>query len=399
VNPLWLSIALITIFVVMIMALPLLRNRSGSETDTQRADYDVALYKDQLKEIDRDLERGILTDDQADAARTEIQRKLLSTADGLKKRKSTSGTASSSGRGIITAGVISVFVSVGAFATYNHLGSPNLRNLAYADRNIEAEENAQQDNQVEQEMQVLLNKLAERLQKNPDDLEGWLMLGRSLMARRRYNESAAAYKHALDLNPDDPGIAVDYAEAVIFTNQGQVSKPALEVLQKAYTRSRDNPKIRYYIGLQKAQNNDVSGAVQEWINIAALSPADAPWMPTVRQQINAALKESGLDRSSFEPSAEALEIAKTKGIGAGPRIGTSPAAPGPTAEDVQAAQQMSSEDQSKMIRGMVERLANRMKTTPDDIEGWKRLANAYQVLGEDQLAKEALARVTALQNK
>ena len=401
---LWISVALLTVGVLVIIVRPLLKSRDDAGSDTQRADYDVALYKDQLKEVERDLERGLLSDEQADAVRTEIQRKLLNSAADGKAKKSSSVTASS--RSIWAAVAVSLFVAVGGVGLYAYLGQPELRNMAYADRDIAAEEHAQEDERSSQDMQTLLNQLALRLEKNPADIKGWLLLGRSLITRRRYDESAAAYKHAFDLSPNDPDIAVDYAEALIFSNKGQVDTATSDVLKKALTLSPADPKIRYYIGLHKAQNDDTAGALQEWVDIAALSTSDAPWMPTINRQIESALKESGIDPATLKPSAEALEIAKTQGIAGGIAPGAAQgnsqgttAAPGPTAEDVQAAQQMSADDQSEMIRGMVNRLAERLKTEPNDLQGWKRLAQAYQVLGDADKAAEVREKIKALETK
>jgi len=404
VTTLWISVALLTLGVLLIIIRPLLKSRVDTGGDTQRADYDVALYKDQLKEVDRDLERGLLSDEQADAVRTEIQRKLLNSAADGKAKKSAS--ASASGRSIWVAAAVSLFVAVGAVGLYAYLGKPELRDLAYADRDIAAEESARSDQQGEQDMQTLLSQLALRLEKNPSDIKGWLLLGRSLITRRRYDESAAAYKHAHDLSPNDPDIAVDYAEALIFSNKGQVDTTASDILKKALGLSPADPKVRYYIGLHKAQNDDPAGALQEWVDIAALSASDAPWMPTINRQIDAAFKKSGIDPATIKPSAEALEIAKTQGIAGSVAPGaaqgnsqSTTAAPGPTAADVNAARQMSAEDQSEMIRGMVNRLAERLKTEPNDLPGWKRLAQAYQVLGETEKAAEVIKKIQALEAK
>ena len=399
---LWISVAVLTLGVLAIIIRPLLKTRDDASGDTQRADYDVALYKDQLKEVERDLERGLLSAEQADAVRTEIQRKLLnSAADG---KANTSASATASGRNTWAAVAVSLFVAVGAFGVYAYLGQPTLENLAYADRDIASEQRAQDQQRDQQDMQTLLNQLALRLEKNPNDIRGWLLLGRSFITQGRYDESAAAYKHAFDLSPSDPDIAVDYAEAQIFSNKGQVDTATSEVLQKALRLSPADPKIRYYIGLHKAQNDDTAGALQEWVDIAALSTRDAPWMPTINRQIESAFKKSGIDPASIKPSAEALEIARTQGVAGGvaPDAGqgagqSTTAAPGPTAEDVQAAQQMSAEDQSEMIRGMVNRLAERLKTEPGDLQGWKRLAQAYQVLGETDKAAKVREKIKALE--
>jgi len=401
VTTLWISFALLTVFVLLVIVFPLVRKRPDMPDDTQRTDYDVALYKDQLKEVERDLERGILNVDQADAVRTEIQRKLLHAADAQKHHTPEIVSSGANGRGILTATAIVLFVVIGAAALYARLGSPELKDLAYADRDIKAEERSQQSQMPNQQIQGLLEKLARRLEENPNDIKGWLLLGRSFITSGRYEESAGAFERASALAPDDPDIMADYAEALIFANKGQVNDAAMTLLQGALGKTREDPKSRYYIGLYKAQKGNVAGALQDWVDIAAMSPSDAPWLPSIHRQIDAGFTKSGIDPSTITPSAEAQAFAKAQGRDA-QALNTKPnqnAAPGPTAEDVQAAQSMSSEDQSNMIRGMVNRLAERLKSEPDDLQGWTRLARAYEVLGEKEKAKEALARVKALQNK
>jgi len=389
VTLLWPAIALLTLAVLLVLALPLIRNRQNDSAAPARAEYDVALFKDQLSEVERDLERGLLHAEQADAVRTEIQRKLLQAAEDGQTQKSTSRVSGWSRGGPATAIVLILFISTGSVGLYLRLGSPTLQDLPYASRDIQAEEHAQEDRQADQQMQGLLSQLAMRLEKNPNDAEGWLLLGRSLITRRRYDESVAAYKHAMDLRPGSPDITTDYSEALIFANSGKVGDDAHALLQAAYRQSRADPKIRYYIGLYKAQQKDLAGALQEWVNIAAMSSPDAPWMPTIRRQIAAAAKDAGIDIKTVTASDEALEIARSQGI---------PSAPGPSAADVKAAQDMTPEDRMKMVRSMVERLAERLKDTPDDLPGWKRLANAYTVLGETEKAAQAAARVRQLES-
>lgn len=390
---LWLAAALITLGVLIIVVLPLFRATSASASDSQRADYDVALYKDQLGEVERDLERGILSAEQADAARVEIQRKLLAAAD-QKPSGAKSGGAQSNNK--LTGIIVALFIAGGSFGFYNHLGIPQFPNLPYAERDIESERRAVEENKLTNEMASMLGRLAKRLEKDPGDSKGWLLLARSLISVRQYDESVNAYKRAIALLPNDPNVAVDYAEAMIFANQGQVNDEARSVLEKTLNAVPADPKIRYYIGLGKAQAKDFKGALQDWTDIAAMSPPDAPWMMTVRQQMARAFTDSGLKPDDIKASPEALEIAKSIKANA-PRGAAD--TPGPSAEDVEAASKMSADDQSKMIRGMVERLAQRLKDNPDDLEGWTRLARAYQVLGETEKALDAMKRVEELKNK
>ncbi len=379
-SMLWLSIALITLCVLLIVIYPILRRPDLRSDDRDRTEYDVALYKDQLKEIGRDLETGLISCSQAGAIRTEIQRKLLKSVDNPIIDTPDTPFNRYSRSSVYMSVAIVLFISIGAISSYSFLGSPELRDIAYTDRDIVREEAALEDWRAEQEIDALLDKLARRLEKNPGDTEGWQLLGRSLIARGRYEESVDAYKRALAIHPDNPDYSADYAEALIFANNGNVSEAASKILHKVFNFAPANPKIRYYIGLSKAQNEDFREALQDWTDIVAISPKNAPWMPTVRQQMDAVFKKSGIIRSAIKPSAEALDIAATMDLS--PR-------PGPTADDVAAARQMSAEDQTDMIDNMVKRLAGKLESNPNDPEGWARLGRSYQTLNRYEESKKA----------
>ena len=267
-------------------------------------------------------------------------------------------------------------------STYARLGTPQLGNIAYTDRDIASEQAAIGNGPSEQQIEGLLDKLSGHLDANPDDLKGWLMLGRSLITLGRYMESANAFKRAADLRPADPEILTDYAEALIFANDKKVSTVVYRKLHKAMADAPDNPKTRYYVALYKAQNNDLPGALQEWVDIAAMSPTDAPWMIPVRQQMKAAFSETGINPETIKPTAIALEIAAAM---------PSPSPSGPSAEEIADARKMSSAEQEKMINAMVERLALRLKENPDDPKGWAQLGRSYQTLNRLEASRDAYA--------
>jgi cytochrome c-type biogenesis protein CcmH len=122
--------------------------------------------------------------------------------------------------------------------------------------------------------------------------------------------------------------------------------------------------------------------------LLALSPADAAWLPVTREHLQQAARRAGIDPATIQPSAEARELATT----------VAPMPP-PSTGDAAAAKEMSTEDRGRMIRGMVERLAARLRDNPDDLEGWRRLARAYQVLGDTDKASDAHAKIEALERR
>ena len=163
------------------------------------------------------------------------------------------------------------------------------------------------------------------------------------------------------------------------------------------------PKARYYLGLEQAQSGNIKGAIQAWTDLIQLSPADAPWLPTVNQTIGNAAKDLDIDPATILPTARAVALALTRGLGA-PKSSSLPmtsmpsasSRPAPSAADVAAASRMSATDRDQTIWSMVERLADRLKENPDDLAGWQRLANAYAVLGETEKADVAKKKIESL---
>ena len=163
-----------------------------------------------------------------------------------------------------------------------------------------------------------------------------------------------------------------------------MAESGLSRVRAGETRKRD----------AKAQAGDLAGALQDWIDLAAIAPPDAPWLSAVREQIARAAADLGTDPSTLAPSAEVADLLPEGTAGT-----TRPSLPGPTREDVAAAADMSAEDRAAMVRAMVERLAARLEEDPDDIDGWRRLARAWSVLGEARKAAEARARAEALERR
>ncbi len=401
-TALWIAMAALTAAALILLLVPLLRRDRAAETD--RGAYDIAVYRDQLAEVDGDLERGVLTPEQAEAARLEIQRRMLAAAPDADP--GTAGKAATPARrsNMAAALIIAVTVPAGAVALYLGLGSPDDPDRPLAARTAAPAhvDGGGQPGSVES----MVAGLAKRLEAEPDNLDGWLMLGRSYATLERYGEAAGAYRRAADLiDADaDPGLAAavgsNWAEALVMADGGAVGATARELFRRARAADPFNPKPRFYLGLERARAGDRQGALAEWVDLVAVSPPDAPYLAAVRQQIAEAAASLGIDPATLTPSPEAAELAKTVMEPSATARGPAPAAPapapaaapGPTRADMEAAASMTPEERAEMIRGMVERLAARLEENPDDPAGWDRLAKAYEVLGEREKAAEARKR-------
>ncbi|MBC8158048.1 MAG: c-type cytochrome biogenesis protein CcmI [Alphaproteobacteria bacterium] len=351
-----------------------------------RAEYDLAVFRDQLSEVERDLERGVLAADQAEAARTEIKRRMLASADG---RDAASGPdaeqTSGLGPGVRGAGLatIAMIIPVASIAIYLMLGSPDVPDQPLAARQGEV----QATQQGQHQMADAVAKLAAQLEKDPSNAEVWFLLGRSLRTMERYGAAAEALYKGIEIVGRDPGALAEYAELVVMAANGVVPESAAKVFNEISEVAPGDPRVHYYLGIYKDQHGDARGAVQSWVDLIAVSREDAPWLGNVQERIRATAAAAGIDVTSVTASAGLPEPPE-------------PQAPrGPSKEDVENAADMTPEERDEMINSMIEGLAARLEDEPDDADGWRRLAQAYRVQGKIDKAAQALERAVAAEKE
>ncbi len=385
----WIAVVLLCGVTLFILATPLWRK---NKEQAERAEFEMNVFKDQLKELDRDLERGLINAQEAETARIEIQRRLLH-ADEMRGQNTSTQTGLT--KSAILFSLIGALVIVaGSLLLYAKVGMPGYADMPYASRNFDSEKNVA----FNEDMNRAISMLKKRLESNPTDVDAWVLLGRTMRTMERMDDAIKAYKNAVKFSNRHPAILADYAETQIYADKGEVTQEARKALQEAVVSDPMQLKARFYLGYAKARAEDFEGALQDWTDLSAMSPPDAPWLAQVKDQMQMAAKEGDLDLADFKPSKQALVLGKQLALEwEKEQANQAAAAPGPTREQMQDAQQMSAEDRSDMIRSMVNRLAERLKDEPNDLAGWKRLANAYQVLGETEKAQEAFAKIKELE--
>ena len=399
-------LALTTLAVALLLVPLLLRSRRNETRDA----YNLAVYRDQLAEIDRDVGRGIIGADEAAAAKSEIGRRILALAPGA-------APAASSALPLAVAAVAIVVLPFAAWTLYWQLGSPTQPDQPFAARSQPAGATAAgagttsaSDPHVD--MADAMRKLTEHLKAHPDDVSGWLLLARSDVGMGRYADAVDAYRHAADLSGQKPEIVGDYGEALILAANGTVTPEARQAFQTALADPESAPRSRYYLALAKLQQGDAKAALQDWVDLEADSPADADWLPLLRRRIDEAARSAGVDPATLKTSAGApRKTPPATPLAAGPSAAApaSPAAPqgapsaaaampssAEVAEAAKATQGMSAQDRQAMINTMVERLAVQLQQQPDDVEGWTRLGRSYLVLNQPAKAEEAFARAAKL---
>jgi cytochrome c-type biogenesis protein CcmH len=333
----FLIFAVLASAVVLAVCWPVLKSRTAGPL---RAQYDEAVFRDQLSELERDKARGLIGAAEADAARNEIARRLLSAG-----RTETVAAVPGSGKWPILAAA--AFIPVVSIALYLALGAPG-----YPDMPLKARlDNAIANN----DLLALMAKAEAHLAQKPDDLQGWEILAPLYRGTERYGDAAKAFAQILRLRGSNAGTYADYGEMLVLANGGLVPKEATQAFAEALKSDPTSPKARFYGGLALKQDGKTAEALALWQALLADTKPDDTWRAALDQQIAA----------------------------------LSPGAPALSDEQVAATENMTPQDRENMIRGMVDGLEARLKSNPADLEGWQRLIRARIVLGDMDRARQA----------
>jgi cytochrome c-type biogenesis protein CcmH len=280
----WAIIGALTAVCLGFLLVPLLRRRRPAP---DRGAFDREVYRDQLDEIARDLKRGVLSDEEAAAARVEVERRILATAQSQPETGSAPTRRPLAGRRLLVATSLAGIMA--ALALYLYLGEPGLPGRPFAERaGLPAGADEGMDlAQIEQ----LVARLATRLEGDPDNLEGWRLLARSYMMLGRYENAAEAFDHAAALDPGDAELPAGQGEALVMANGGFVTPAAKRAFVAARALDGTEPRARFYLGLAEMQAGRPRAALELWERLAADAPLDAPWLPELERGI-ARLKEA-----------------------------------------------------------------------------------------------------------
>ena len=363
---------ILVLAVLAAVSLPLL---SGAQVLPTRGQYDRAVYRDQLQEVERDVARGVLSAKEADSARLEIQRRLLAvdSAGGPARER----LVRSSPRVAVAAGLFMVAVTGGL---YLRLGAPALPDVPFADRPVASAESGATDEQApHKDMRDAAARLEQKLRADPANSGGWVLYARTESMLGEWQKAADAYKRAIDLGVKDADVLSAYGEMQVMAADGIVSPAAHDTFAAAVAADADNGVARYYLALADSQAGDGHKAVAAWLELAAGLPENS----SMRQAIAARIAEASKNGGFAAPPMP-------KGLPA--EAGTN----GPTADQMQAAAAMPAAERDKMINGMIEKLAARLKAEPNDLDGWVRLGRAYAVQGKNDQAVDAFEHAARL---
>jgi len=437
---LWLVLVLMTAAAMLAVLWPLARRaplRRGS---------DVAVYRDQLDEIQRDRSTGLIGDAEAEAARVEVSRRLIAAADAAESEQPTEETSAlRHRRATAIAGL--VLLPAGAFALYLTLGSPDLPGEPLAARVQTAGE--------DRNVQDMVARVEDHVARNPNDGKAWEVLAPVYMRLGRYDDAVRAWSNVINLNGSNAEREADFGEAMVVAANGVVTADAKAAFERALKIDPQDVMARFYMGMAADQDGRRAEADKIWNDLIAGAPPNAPWIEVVRHalarnapaaastaptaaaqgappdhEVNAMverlaerLKKDGSDvngwlqlvrsyrvlnqndkmQAALADARKALASDPDKlrqfNEGAEAAASLGPAAPappaaagaGPNAAEIAAAAKQTPAQQDQSIVGMVQRLADRLKKDGSDVNGWLQLVRSYRVLEQQDKMEVAIA--------
>ena len=236
----------------------------------------------------------------------------------------------------------------------------------------------------------VITQLEARLKANPRDAEGWRMLGWSYYQTERYAEAATAMKRATVLDPKNPEYFSMLGEALVLASKDGDGVPpdAAAAFEAALALDPKEPRARYFHAVRLDLDGKHQAALDEWFALLKDSPADAPWVPDVREVILSVGKKHNIEvaakLAAISPAAPANGFKTT-----GQDI-ASAGIPGPTRDQIQAATALPKGTQDQMIQGMVDGLETKLKANPANAQGWIMLMRSRMQLGQQKQATQAL---------
>lgn len=237
----------------------------------------------------------------------------------------------------------------------------------------------------------MIGGLEKKMAENPNDPKGWNLLGLAYYNVGRYPDAVKAYAKAAQLEPANPTYWSALGEVQLLSGPGGVTPAAEASFRKALSIDPKDFRARYFIAVKKDADGDHKAAIDDLIGVLRDSPAGAPWEQPVRDLVTRLSTEHKIDIAdrlpapTTPPSSAAMpgDTAATAGI------------PGPSAADLKAATSMTPAQQDEMARGMVDRLAARLRDNPRDADRWIMLMRSRMQLKDPAAAKAALADAKA----
>jgi cytochrome c-type biogenesis protein CcmH len=271
----WIIAALLILFALWFVLPPLLEKTVDNNREDLRA-ANVLIYQDQFKEMETDLKNGLMSEEQYQQDKEELERRLL---EDVKATETDLPVASAAGRKFAYG--VALFIPIGVIAFYFGVG--NRGGLAQTLPQMAAQQ--QGGPMSDQQVAANVEKLAKKLEQNPNDAEGWTMLARSYMSMERYADAATAFEHVTALKSNDANAWADYAEATAMTNGQRLAGKPAEAINRALQLDPKHQKALDLAGSAAFQAGDYKKAIEYWQRLLVLLPPGSDELRSISEQI------------------------------------------------------------------------------------------------------------------
>ncbi|MDV6345544.1 c-type cytochrome biogenesis protein CcmI [Nitrosomonas sp. Is37] len=304
----WVVAGIFIVAALMFVLPTLLRSRQGKVELLEREAANIAIYRDQLAELDKDLRDDILSKEQYEKSKQELQTRMLQDLAASPNNPATSSMVK--GPGIVTTVVVILAVPLTAISLYMILG--DTRGLlpqsqlasvtqAHAQAGMPTGHN---------EIKPVVDNLIARLKENPEDIEGWVMLGRTYAIMGQFQEASATYAKLIEMIPDSAQLLSDYADVLGMTNNGSlIGKPA-ELINQALKIDPNYPKALALAGTVEFEQKKYDQAAAFWEKLLSVIPADSQLAKSVNDSIAQA---KSLARQGDDNNAP-MQLAKSSNV-------------------------------------------------------------------------------------
>ena len=284
----WVICALFLVIALAFVLPPVLQRSAESqrEIEDERKQANIAVYRDQLSELEADLQNGIVSQEQYAQDRDEIERRLLedvATSNKAKEKPATTPVGTKR-----TAYALGILLPLVAIIFYSAVGSPkSITNTDVATSSSNATMSGPPE-RTQAQIEANVAKLADRLKSNPSDAQGWTMLARSYSSMERYQDAANAYAKATELAPKDADLWAEYAFTTAMLNGRSLEGKPMELIDRALKVDPNNAKALQLAGSAAFQAKDYKKAVDYWERVLKQVPPNSD----VGQQITSRINEA-----------------------------------------------------------------------------------------------------------
>lgn len=310
-NSDWIFWAIVAAFVLVALALvlPPLMRRKPAPVKVGRRNINIAVYRDQMKEMEADRANGLISDEQFEAAKVELEARLAQDAVEVEEDVQ---PVSRGGRMLAIA--LAILIPVFSVGIYLQLGVPQA---------VEGV-NSATGQPTTRDVQAMLQAAEDKVKANPDDARTWVLLARAYGVLENWPAAIRAYENLIRLIPQDAGVWSHYGEALALSNNRDLNGKPMEMVRKALELDPKDIKGLELSGIYAYQNKDYKQAVVYWQKVVDLSPPGEQYTQDMQSALNKAKEMAGesaaksLDNlSSFsgsQPAAAGKDVAGTVSI-------------------------------------------------------------------------------------